>query len=78
MGHSNSLGNLKLVNELYLFSSKMSVVKKFPVEKEYEKNPDITPEEIEKLRQWLDTQPHLPGKHLTGDLIIHSSNNLRI
>ncbi|XP_072934698.1 clavesin-2-like [Epargyreus clarus] len=43
----------------------------FPVEKEYEKNPDISPEDIRKLREWLSTQPHLPVEHLTDqDLMI--------
>ncbi|KAI8442535.1 hypothetical protein MSG28_006005 [Choristoneura fumiferana] len=47
------------------------VVKQFPVEKEYEKNPDISPEDILKLREWLKTQPHLPGDYLDElDLII--------
>ncbi|CAK1590626.1 unnamed protein product [Parnassius mnemosyne] len=47
------------------------VVKQFPVEKEYEKNPDITPEDIRKLREWLKAQPHLPGEHLDDlDLVI--------
>ncbi|CAH2094178.1 unnamed protein product [Euphydryas editha] len=48
----------------------MSVVKQFPVEKEFEKNPDISPEDIRKLREWLKTQPHLPGEHITDlDLV---------
>ncbi|XP_047033353.1 clavesin-1-like [Helicoverpa zea] len=47
------------------------VVKPITIEKEYEKNPDISPEDIKKLRDWLKTQPHLPGEHLTDvDLLI--------
>ncbi|CAH2094177.1 unnamed protein product [Euphydryas editha] len=49
----------------------MPVVKQFPVEKEFEKNPDISPEDIRKLREWLKTQPHLPEEHITDlDLIL--------
>ncbi|CAG9791672.1 unnamed protein product [Diatraea saccharalis] len=48
-----------------------SAVKPFPVEKEYEKNPNIKPEDIKKLREWLKTQPHLPADHLTDlDLML--------
>ncbi|CAG4967945.1 unnamed protein product [Parnassius apollo] len=47
------------------------VVKQFPVEKEYEKNPDITKEDIRKLREWLKTQPHIPGENIDDlDLVI--------
>ncbi|XP_045454365.1 clavesin-2-like [Melitaea cinxia] len=49
----------------------MSGVNAFPVKKEYEKNPDISPEDIRKLREWLKTQPHLPEKYITElDLIL--------
>ncbi|XP_049878973.1 alpha-tocopherol transfer protein-like [Pectinophora gossypiella] len=49
----------------------MSVVQPFPVEKEYGKNPDISRDDVHKLREWLKTQPHLPGEHLTElDLVI--------
>ncbi|CAH0402600.1 unnamed protein product [Chilo suppressalis] len=48
-----------------------SILKEFPVEKEYEKNPNIKPDDIKKLREWLRTQPHLPAEHLTElDLIL--------
>ncbi|XP_026314580.1 uncharacterized protein LOC113226235 [Hyposmocoma kahamanoa] len=47
--------------------SKPVTVKPFPVEEEYKKKNGITPEDISVLRQWLDTQPHLPGE-LLGDL----------
>ena len=42
------------------------IVKPITIEEEYKKNPDISPDEIKKLREWLKTQPHLPEKHLTG------------
>ncbi|XP_063628691.1 clavesin-1-like [Cydia splendana] len=46
-------------------------VKQFPVEKEYLKNPDISPEDVQKLREWLKTQPHLPEKYLDDlDLLV--------
>ncbi|OWR47816.1 alpha-tocopherol transfer protein [Danaus plexippus plexippus] len=41
------------------------VIQQFPVEKEYEKNPDISPEDVRKLREWMKTQPHLPEQHWT-------------
>ncbi|XP_045454363.1 alpha-tocopherol transfer protein-like [Melitaea cinxia] len=48
----------------------MPIVKPFPVEKEFEKNPDISPDDIRKLREWLKTQPHLPEEHITDlDLV---------
>ncbi|KAL0867471.1 hypothetical protein ABMA27_008257 [Loxostege sticticalis] len=43
----------------------MSIIKQFPLEREFEKNPDISREDIAKLREWLKTQPHLPAEHLT-------------
>lgn len=47
------------------------IVKPITIEREYEKNPDISPEDIKKLRDWLQTQPHLPGHLLTDvDLLI--------
>ncbi|XP_050353571.1 clavesin-1-like [Nymphalis io] len=47
------------------------IIQLFPVEKEYEKNPDISREDIKKLREWLKTQPHLPGEFITElDLIL--------
>ncbi|XP_052751882.1 clavesin-1-like [Galleria mellonella] len=49
----------------------MAVVQQFPIQKEYEKNPDISREDIKKLREWLNTQPHLPGDKLSDlDLLI--------
>ncbi|XP_045453970.1 uncharacterized protein LOC123663324 [Melitaea cinxia] len=49
----------------------MPVVEAFPVEKEYEKNSDISPEDIRKLREWLKTQPHMPEEYITDlDLIL--------
>ncbi|KAF9810682.1 hypothetical protein SFRURICE_021135 [Spodoptera frugiperda] len=47
------------------------VVVPITIEEEYKKNPDISPEDIQKLRDWLKTQPHLPGQYLTDvDLLI--------
>lgn len=47
------------------------IIKPFPVEKEYAKNPDISKDDIRKMREWLDTQPHLPAEHLTDlDLLL--------
>ncbi|XP_041971704.1 alpha-tocopherol transfer protein-like [Aricia agestis] len=46
-------------------------LQQFPVEKEYVKNKDIKPEDVKELRQWLQTQPHLPAEHITDlDLIL--------
>lgn len=50
----------------------MALVKPISIEKEYEKNPDITPDDVRKLREWLKTQPHLPGEHISGK-VEHSS-----
>ncbi|XP_068623897.1 clavesin-1-like [Battus philenor] len=48
-----------------------SPVTEFPLEEEYKKKTGISPQDIAKLRQWLDTQPHLPGKYVTDlDLIL--------
>ncbi|CAK1590629.1 unnamed protein product [Parnassius mnemosyne] len=47
------------------------VVAEFPLEEEYKKKTLISPQDIAKLRQWLDTQPHLPSKYITDlDLIL--------
>lgn len=41
------------------------------IQKEYEKHPDITPEDIKNLREWLKNQPHLPGDLISDvDLLI--------
>ncbi|KAJ0172875.1 hypothetical protein K1T71_011051 [Dendrolimus kikuchii] len=41
------------------------------LELEYEKNPNISREDIKVFRDWLMTQPHLPGKFITDlDLIL--------
>lgn len=39
----------------------------FTVERELEKNPDISRADLDRLRAWLATQPHLPAEHITGD-----------
>lgn len=41
------------------------------VEKEYEKQPNIKAEDIENLRLWLKTQPHLPSDYITGKRILN-------
>ncbi|KPJ13317.1 hypothetical protein RR48_01496 [Papilio machaon] len=54
------------------------IVQQFPVEKEYEKNKNITAEDIKKLREWLSTQPHLPGEHLSDldlAIVFHCCDN---
>ncbi|CAH0714067.1 unnamed protein product, partial [Brenthis ino] len=41
------------------------------LEDEYKKNPDIKPQDIANLREWLKTQPHLPENYITDlDLIL--------
>ncbi|XP_075984156.1 clavesin-1-like [Anticarsia gemmatalis] len=43
----------------------------FPLEEEYKKKTRITPEDIRKLRLWMETQPHLPREYITDmDLIL--------
>ncbi|KAG6448416.1 hypothetical protein O3G_MSEX005492 [Manduca sexta] len=47
------------------------VVQPLPLEEEYKKKTRITPEDIKKFRQWLETQPHLPSDYITDmDLIL--------
>ncbi|XP_049887071.1 alpha-tocopherol transfer protein-like [Pectinophora gossypiella] len=49
----------------------MDTVKQIPLEEEYKKNTGVTPEDVSKLREWMDTQPHLPGQYITDlDLIL--------
>ncbi|VVD00756.1 unnamed protein product [Leptidea sinapis] len=51
--------------------------KEFPIEEEYKKNHGVTPEDVMVLRKWLQTQPHLPERHITDlDLVLayHSCN----
>lgn len=43
----------------------MSIVE-FSVQKEYEKLPDLKPDDIKQIRDWLKTQPHLPHMYITG------------
>ncbi|XP_030023306.2 clavesin-1 isoform X2 [Manduca sexta] len=46
-------------------------LKQISIQREYEKNPEISPEDIGQLREWLATQPHLPGELLTDlDLLL--------
>ncbi|XP_050552664.1 clavesin-1-like [Spodoptera frugiperda] len=46
-------------------------IKGISLEDEYKKNTGTTPEDIKKLRDWLNTQPHLPGEYMTDlDLIL--------
>ncbi|XP_013147062.1 PREDICTED: clavesin-1-like [Papilio polytes] len=54
------------------------IVKQFPIEKEYEKNKSITADDINKLREWLMTQKHLPGEHLSDldlAIVFHCCDN---
>lgn len=43
----------------------------FPLKKEYEKKTGITPQDVQYLREWLKTQPHLPSEHITGNTFIY-------
>lgn len=43
----------------------MSGATPYPLEKEYNKKTQITPEDIKKLRSWVNTQPHLPRELIT-------------
>lgn len=46
-------------------------VQQISLEEEYKKKTGITPEDIKKLRDWLNTQPHLPKDYITDlDLIL--------
>ncbi|XP_063636353.1 alpha-tocopherol transfer protein-like isoform X2 [Cydia splendana] len=41
------------------------------VEREYEKNPEISSEDVKNIREWMLTQPHLPHEHITDlDIIL--------
>lgn len=44
----------------------MSIDADASIEKEYEKHPNITSEDIQSLRKWLTLQPHLPHEYITG------------
>lgn len=46
----------------------MSTAQAFPLEKEYQKDTGISPQDISKLREWVKTQPHLPADYITGNL----------
>ncbi|XP_046963660.1 alpha-tocopherol transfer protein-like [Vanessa cardui] len=57
-------------------------MKQISLDEEYAKDTGITPQDIAELRQWLQTQPHLPEKYITDlDLILayhccHNSSGL--
>lgn len=54
----------------YFLYNKMAV-KPISLEREYAKNHEITPQDIKVFRDWLMTQPHLPGDLITDvDLIL--------
>ncbi|XP_059060234.1 uncharacterized protein LOC131853383 [Achroia grisella] len=40
-------------------------VAQFSIEKEFEKIPRLKSEDVETIRNWLNTQPHLPYHHIT-------------
>ncbi|KAI5636682.1 CRAL/TRIO domain-containing protein [Phthorimaea operculella] len=49
----------------------MAIVNENLVQKEYEKNPDIKPSDIQSIRDWLTEQPHLPKDYVTDlDVIL--------
>ncbi|KAJ8713177.1 hypothetical protein PYW08_008481 [Mythimna loreyi] len=46
-------------------------IKGISLEDEYKKNTGTSPDDIKKLRDWLSTQPHLPGEYISDlDLIL--------
>ncbi|XP_063379720.1 alpha-tocopherol transfer protein-like [Cydia fagiglandana] len=49
----------------------MPAVINITVEREYEKNPEISSEDVKNIREWMLTQPHLPHEHITDlDIIL--------
>ncbi|XP_047989736.1 alpha-tocopherol transfer protein-like [Leguminivora glycinivorella] len=41
------------------------------VEREYEKNPEMSSGDVKNIREWMMTQPHLPHEHITDlDIIL--------
>ncbi|XP_055378569.1 alpha-tocopherol transfer protein-like isoform X1 [Condylostylus longicornis] len=48
-------------------------MKLFPIEEEFKKNPDLNPDELKKLMEWINQQPHLPEiADLEASLFLHS------
>ncbi|XP_031764291.2 alpha-tocopherol transfer protein-like [Galleria mellonella] len=48
-----------------------SIPGQFSLEEEYKKPTGVTPADVSNLRQWLQTQPHLPAEHITDlDLVL--------
>ncbi|XP_063530837.1 alpha-tocopherol transfer protein-like [Cydia strobilella] len=49
----------------------MPAVINISVEREYEKNPEISSEDVKNIREWMLNQPHLPHEHITDlDIIL--------
>lgn len=44
----------------------MSQVSPVDIGNEYQKQPNIKPEDVKRLREWIKTQPHLPHEYVTG------------
>lgn len=46
-------------------------MKQISLQEEYKKDTGVTPQDIAALREWLQTQPHLPEKYITDlDLVL--------
>lgn len=49
----------------------MQAVTNISIEREYEKNPELSSEDVKNIRVWMQTQPHLPNEHITDlDIIL--------
>lgn len=57
---------------IFIFSESIKIKEKsttpITADEEYAKNPEISKENIEDLRKWIVTQPHLP-QNIPGKLI---------
>ncbi|KAJ8711524.1 hypothetical protein PYW07_008766 [Mythimna separata] len=60
-----------VIGKYYYILTMSGPIQPFSLEEEYKKSTKITPEDIKKFRDWVDTQPHLPSEHITDmDLIL--------